>query len=67
MPEDTGYGSGRTKLLYDISKEQRGREHFHVKEYQAPEIKFVDVNTTEDDPSQSLDKIKDYNIFILVK
>ena len=45
---------------YDKNKEQRGREHFHVKEYQAPETKFVDVNTTEDDPSQSLEKIKDY-------
>jgi len=29
MPEDTGYGSGRTKLLYDISKEQA----FEAKRY----------------------------------
>ena len=45
---------------YDISKVERGREHYHVKEYQAPEEKYVDVNTTTDTPEESLKHIKDY-------
>ena len=45
---------------YDINKVERGREHYHVKEYQAPEEKYVDVNTTTDTPEESLKHIKDY-------
>ena len=43
---------------YDISKVKRGREHFHVNEYQVPLEKYTDINTTKDTPEQSLDKIK---------
>jgi len=42
---------------YDISRVERGREHFHVKEYQAPEDNFVSINTTQDSVSESLLKI----------
>ena len=43
---------------YDISKVKRGREHFHVNEYQAPIEKYTNINTTQDTPEQSLDNIK---------
>ena len=43
---------------YVISKVKRGREHFHVNEYQVPLEKYTDINTTKDTPEQSLDKIK---------
>ena len=43
---------------YDISKVERGREHYHVKEYQAPKQKYTSINTTDDIPEQSLNNIK---------
>ena len=42
---------------YDISRVERGREHFHVKEYQAPEDNFVSIDTTQDSVTESLLKI----------
>ena len=42
---------------YDISRVERGREHFHVKEYQTPEDNFVSIDTTQDSVTESLLKI----------
>ncbi len=41
-------------IHYDISQEKRGREHFHVKEYKVPTDNFTNINTTKDNPLESL-------------
>ncbi len=47
-------------VYYDTDQETRGREHYHVKEYQPPQEKYVDIDTTKDTPLQSLAKIKEF-------
>lgn len=41
-------------IHYDISQEKRGREHYHVKEYKVPTDNFTSINTTKDNPLESL-------------
>lgn len=43
--------------FYVHCSEARERDHFHVKEYEAPVIEFIDINTTKDLPEQSFSKI----------
>jgi len=38
----------------------RERDHFHVKDYEAPEVEFIDIDTTKDSPDQSFSKIINY-------
>ena len=35
----------------------RERDHFHVKDYETPEVEFIDVDTTKDNPDKSFSKI----------
>lgn len=47
------------KEIYVHTSEVRERDHFHVKGYQPPQENFIDIDTTEDTPEQSLQKILD--------
>ena len=43
--------------FYVHTTEKRERDHFHAKDYEAPELEFIDVNTTKDNPNTSFSKI----------
>jgi len=43
--------------IFVHTTEKRERDHFHVKEYEAPEVEFIDVDTTKDNPDKSFSKI----------
>jgi adenylylsulfate kinase len=43
--------------LYVHTTSPRERDHFSVKEYEAPLENFIDVDTTEDTPEESITKI----------
>jgi len=43
--------------IYVHTTEERGREHWHAKDYEPPLENFVDIDTTEDTVKQSVDKI----------
>ena len=43
--------------FYVHCSDKRERDHFHTKDYQSPEIEFIDVNTTKDNPNTSFSKI----------
>tara|TARA_B110000858_G_C17641457_1_gene398286 strand:- start:37 stop:510 length:474 start_codon:yes stop_codon:yes gene_type:complete len=43
--------------FYIHTTEKRERDHFHAKDYEAPELEFIDVNTTKDNPNTSFSKI----------
>jgi adenylylsulfate kinase-like enzyme len=45
------------KEIYIHTSETRERDNFAVKGYQAPLENFIDIDTTEDAPEQSLQKI----------
>ena len=45
------------KEIYVHTTEKRERDHFHVKDYEAPEVEFIDVDTTKDNPDKSFSKI----------
>lgn len=53
----------KTKLGKEIKEffihtsENRGRDHYHVTGYQKPVENFVDIDTTYDEPVDSLEKI----------
>ena len=46
--------------IYVHTTEPRERDHYHVKNYQAPQENFLSIDTTEDTPEDSLEKIMDY-------
>lgn len=43
--------------IYVHTNRKRNREEFKVKEYQAPEENFFDMDTTSDNPTQSFTKL----------
>lgn len=43
--------------FYVHTTEARERDHFHSKDYVKPEENFVDLDTTQDDPELSFNKI----------
>ena len=43
--------------FYVHCSEPRERDHFHAKDYEAPEVEFIDVDTTKDNPDKSFSKI----------
>lgn len=45
---------------YDTNKKIRGRENYHVSNYQKPKSDFLDIDTTVDSPNDSLIKIINY-------
>jgi len=47
------------KEIYIHTSEARERDHFHVKGYQSPLENYIDIDTTNDTPEQSLKKILD--------
>ena len=44
----------QTKEIYVHTTEERGREQFHVQDYEAPTENFIDIDTTDDTPESSL-------------
>jgi adenylylsulfate kinase len=47
------------KEIYIHTSEARERDHFHVKGYQPPLENYINIDTTNDTPEQSLKKILD--------
>ncbi len=45
---------------YDKSYKTRGREHYHVLNFQEPILDYLEVDTTLDSEDESLKKIKKY-------
>lgn len=43
--------------IYVHTSEPRERDHFHVKDYESPQVNFIDVNTTKDSPDISFSKL----------
>ena len=39
---------------YDLSEELRGRENYHVLQFQQPTLDYIDIDTTYDAPEESL-------------
>jgi adenylylsulfate kinase-like enzyme len=53
-------GYSNFQEFYVHTTEPRERDHFHVKDYEAPEVEFIDVDTTNDSPQESFSKIINY-------
>jgi adenylylsulfate kinase-like enzyme len=53
-------GYGNFQEFYVHCSEPRERDHFHVKNYEQPEVEFIDVDTTNDSPEESFSKIINY-------
>ena len=47
------------EIYVHYNNEIRGREEFHVLGYQAPTFNYLDINTSDDTPQQSLDIIRE--------
>jgi adenylylsulfate kinase len=45
--------------LYIHCKDVRGREHFHVENYQPPTENFIDVDTTHKNPFETYQEIRE--------
>lgn len=43
--------------IYVHTTEQRERDHFHVADYEPPQVNFIDINTTKDSPDTSFSKL----------
>lgn len=44
----------QTQEIYVHTTEERGREQFHVQDYEVPTENFIDIDTTDDTPESSL-------------
>ena len=53
-------GSDNFQEFYVHTSQKRERDHFKVEGYEAPEVNFMDVDTTKDNPEQSFNKIVNY-------
>jgi adenylylsulfate kinase len=53
------FGSRITEI-YVHCDDIRGREGYHVADYEAPLVNFLDIDTTTDEPKQSYKKIVEY-------
>ena len=47
------------EIYVHYTDEIRGREEYHVLGYQAPQFNYLDINTSEQTPEQSLDIIRE--------
>ena len=45
---------------YHVSYVQRGRENYHVLDFQKPILDYLDLDTTVDTEEESFNKIKKY-------
>jgi len=52
---------GILKEIYVHTTNERGREHFHIEEYEKPTENFIDINTTDIKPIESLTQILKQN------
>jgi len=43
--------------IYVHTTEARERDHFHVSNYEQPQVNFIDINTTKDSPDTSFSKL----------
>jgi adenylylsulfate kinase-like enzyme len=43
--------------IYVHTTQKRERDHFHVANYEPPQINFIDVDTTKDSPDNSFSKL----------
>jgi len=43
--------------IFVHTTEPRERDHFHVKDYEPPQVNFIDINTTKDSPDISFSKL----------
>lgn len=43
--------------IYVHTTEERGREHYHSNDYEPPIDYYIDIDTTKDDPDDSLQRI----------
>jgi adenylylsulfate kinase len=43
--------------IFVHTTESRERDHFHVKDYEPPQVNFIDINTTKDSPDISFSKL----------
>ena len=51
---------GNITEIYVHTTEIRGREQFHVEDYEPPSSNFIDIDTTNQTPGQSLSTILNY-------
>jgi adenylylsulfate kinase len=51
---------GNITEIYIHTTEIRGREQFHVEDYELPLSNFIDIDTTNQTPDQSLNTILNY-------
>jgi adenylylsulfate kinase len=51
---------GNITEIYVHTTEIRGREQFHVEDYEPPLSNFIDIDTTNQTPGQSLSTILNY-------
>jgi adenylylsulfate kinase len=51
---------GNITEIYVHTTEIRGREQFHVEDYEPPLSNFIDIDTTNQTPGQSLNTILNY-------
>jgi adenylylsulfate kinase len=51
---------GNINEMYVHTTEIRGREQFHVEDYEPPLFNFIDIDTTNQTPGQSLSTILNY-------
>ena len=43
--------------FYLHCSDKRERDYFHTKDYESPEVEFIDIDTTKDTPEKSFSKI----------
>jgi adenylylsulfate kinase-like enzyme len=53
--EKIGFNNFQEFYLHCTDK--RERDHFHTKDYESPEVEFIDIDTTKDTPEKSFSKI----------
>jgi len=56
--EKIGFDNFQEFYLHCTDK--RDRDHFHTKDYESPEVEFIDIDTTKDTPEKSFSKIINY-------
>ena len=55
-------GFALTEILvrYNVAKIRRGKEEYHVMDFQKPNYDFIDIDTTTDTPAMSIQKILEH-------
>jgi adenylylsulfate kinase-like enzyme len=55
-------GFALTEILvhYNVAEIRRGREEYHVMDFQKPNYDFIDIDTTTDTPAMSIQKILEH-------